>query len=600
MQTNDFTPAPGCADNVIENDRLSRPLLTPGLTPQIASCSSCENIGVPRVYSVVNALFKRLSHMRSKIIERSSRGWRPLTPFPLVGVWLFFAFILGGCATLPTDYPRVHSEAIRDTENTRIGRGVAPLLVEQTGKSGFFSLGNGLDAFVARLALAQGADRTLDVQYYLFHDDATGRLFAGSLMQAADRGVRVRLLLDDMDMGGRDAGLSAVSQHPNIEIRLFNPFPSRGMRFLNFLTHFGTVTRRMHNKSFTVDNQVTIVGGRNIGDEYFEAAAGANFGDMDVLAIGPVVQDVSTAFDRYWNSELAVPVTALDVGDVDGLIERARERLAADLDALPDSPYGQRLRESDITKRLETRDLDFFWGPARLLYDLPEKVLTEPEDRTTHLGPELGELLTSVQSDLILVSPYFVPGRQGTELLRSLVERGCRVTVLTNSLAATDVPAVHAGYARYRRALIEAGIEIYEMQPSKPAYDAGRSRLGESQASLHAKTIVFDQERVLVGSMNLDPRSSLLNTEMGILIDSPELASAISDWRDQRLTEVAWRVDLEQAAVTDFPVGNEKQLVWISLEGGREMRRYDREPESGLWARIQAALLRLLPIERQL
>jgi putative cardiolipin synthase len=309
---------------------------------------------------------------------------------------------------------------------------------------------------------------------------------------------------------------------------------------------------------------------------------------------------VSAAFDLYWNSDLAVPVDALGVTGDPGLLERARMRLAADIEELPDSVYGRRLREAELAQRLADHALDFFWGPARLLYDLPEKVRTDPEDRRTHLGPELGELLASVQTDLILVSPYFVPGRQGTELLRSLVERGCRVTVLTNSLAATDVPAVHAGYSRYRRSLVEAGVEIYEMRPANTAGEAGRHRLGESQASLHAKTIVFDGERVLVGSMNLDPRSNLLNTEMGILIESRKLASAIGDWRAQELAEIAWRVDLERIAMPDLPAGEETRLVWVSRENGQEVRRYDHDPESGLWARFQAIVLRLLPIERQL
>jgi putative cardiolipin synthase len=520
--------------------------------------------------------------------------------FPPGVVWVFLAIFLSGCAGLPTDYPRQRSEALHNTDDTRIGREVSPLLVAHPGKSGFFTLGNGLDAFVARLALAKAADQTLDVQYYLFHDDLTGRLLAGHLLQAAERGVRVRLLLDDMDMGGKDAGLAAVAQHPNIEIRLFNPFPSRGMRVLNFLTHFGTVTRRMHNKSFTVDNQLAIVGGRNIGDEYFEAAAGVNFGDMDVLAVGPIVREVSAAFDVYWSSDLAVPVGALGASGEPGLLERARTRLAADLEALPDTDYGRRLREAELTQRLADRNVEFFWGPARLLYDLPEKVRTDPDVRSTHLGPELDDLLASVQTEVILVSPYFVPGREGTALLRSLAERGRRVTVLTNSLAATDVPAVHAGYARYRRSLIEAGVEIFEMRPVQTADEAGRRRFGESQASLHAKTIVLNRERVLVGSMNLDPRSSLLNTEMAILIESPELAGAIGEWRDQGLADVAWRVDLERVATPHSPAGEETRLVWISDEEGREIRRYDREPESGFWARLQATVLRLLPIERQL
>jgi putative cardiolipin synthase len=501
---------------------------------------------------------------------------------------------------MATDHQLPHSAALQDTDDTRLGRAVASRLAERSGESGFFPLANGLDAFVARLAMAEVAEKSLDVQYYLFHDDPTGRLLAGHLMQAADRGVRVRVLLDDMDMGGRDAGLAAISQHPNIEIRLFNPFPSRSLRFLNFLTHFGTVTRRMHNKSFTVDNQVTIVGGRNIGDEYFAAASGTNFGDMDVLAIGPIVRDVSAAFDRYWNSDLALPASLLGTTADPVLLAHARERLAEDIRALPDSAYGRRLRESALTRHFEDGDLDLSWGPARLLYDLPEKVRRDPDDRSTHLGPELEDLIASVQSDLILVSPYFVPGKQGTALLRALVERGCRVTVLTNSLAATDVPAVHSGYARYRRSLVAAGVEVYEMRPAQSTGEAGSRRLGESQASLHAKTIVFDRKRVLVGSMNLDPRSNLLNTEMGILVDSPKLALAISDWRDRGLPEIAWRVELAHRDEGDSPAAGETRLVWVGLEEGQEIRRYDPDPDSETWARIQALILRLLPIEQQL
>ena len=513
---------------------------------------------------------------------------------------LAMVFFIGGCATLDSDYQGLPSTAPIDTEDTRLGRGIVPQLAEHPGKSGFLPLGNGLDAFVARLALAEAAERTLDVQYYLFHNDATGRLLAAYLMQAADRGVRVRLLLDDMDTGGRDAGLAAVASHPNVEVRLFNPFPSRSMRFLNFLSHFGTVTRRMHNKSFTADNQVTIVGGRNIGDEYFEAAEGANFGDMDVLAVGPVVREVSAAFDRYWNSELALPVGALGVVEDPAFIEQARRGLAEEIEALPGTAYGRRLRESALTKRLEAGEVDLFWATSRLLYDLPEKVRTDPEDRSTHLGPELGDLLASVEKDLILVSPYFVPGKEGTALLRSLVERGSRVTVLTNSLAATDVPAVHAGYARYRRALLEAGVELYEMRPTAVAGEGQDRRFGESQASLHAKTLAFDLESVLVGSMNLDPRSNLLNTEMGILIESPELAQLVAQWRDHELAKVAWRVDLERGETEQSAPATQAQLVWIGLDEGEVVRRYGAEPDAGLWERFQALLFRLLPVERQL
>ena len=513
---------------------------------------------------------------------------------------LIFFSLIGGCASLPSDYPRSHSKAMQDTDHTRLGRAIAPRVAENPSVSGFYPLGNGIDAFVARLAFAQAAQRTLDVQYYLFHNDATGLLLAAYLVDAADRGVRVRLLLDDMDMGGRDAGLAAIAQHPNIEIRLFNPFPSRTMRYLNFLSHFGMVTRRMHNKSFIADNQVAIVGGRNIGDEYFEAAEGTNFGDMDVLGIGPIVRDVSDAFDLYWNSELAYPADVLgEPGDPE-LLRVARERLAEEIEGLQSSAYGQRLRESNLAQRLTEGDIAFHWGPAWLLYDLPEKISTDPDDSSTHLGPELINLIASVETDLIAISPYFVPGKKGADLLRSMVERGVRVTILTNSLATTDVPAVHAGYARYRKTLVEAGVELYEMRPSAHAQEHDSYRMGESQASLHSKTLVFDRKRVLVGSMNLDPRSHLLNTEMGILIDSAELAGRVAKWREEALPDIAWRLELEAVAAPHVPPGQEQRLVWIDGEGGREVRIYERDPEASPWARLQAFVLGLLPIERQL
>ena len=517
-----------------------------------------------------------------------------------IAAWVVVVAVIQGCASLPQDYPRSDTKAMTDTDDTRLGTGIAPVVAAHAGDSGFLPLGHGLDAFVARLALAEAAERTLDVQYYLFHDDATGHLLAAYLMRAAERGVRVRLLLDDMDMGGRDAGLAAAALHPNIEIRLFNPFPSRSLRFLDLVSHFGTVTRRMHNKSFTADNQVAVVGGRNIGDEYFEAADETNFGDMDVAAVGPIVHAVSGAFDLYWNSSLAYPVEALgEAGDGERL-DAARTRLAQQVVEMRDSPYARRLRESNLAERLVQKDVTFYWGPARLLYDLPQKVSTDPDDQDTHMGPQLVDLISAVDKDLIVVSPYFIPGPKGTELFRALAARGVRVTVLTNSLAATDVPAVHAGYARYRRSLVEAGVEVYEMRPTTAAKSDGKRRLGESQASLHAKTLVFDLQRVLVGSMNLDPRSYLLNTEMGILVDSPELAAKVAEWRTQVLPRIAWRLTLEPAASADAVSGGEPRLVWTGIDGGQAVRHYGRDPEAAAWARVQAFILSLLPIERQL
>jgi putative cardiolipin synthase len=505
---------------------------------------------------------------------------------------------LTACAQLPDNGDRESSTALEDTADTRLGSTVAPLLDRYPGLSAFHPLGNGLDAFVARLAFARYADRSIDVQYYLFHDDVTGRALTAYLLEAADRGVRVRVLLDDMDMNGRDTGLASLDLHPNIELRLFNPFPSRQLRYVNFLTHFGTVTRRMHNKAFIVDNQAAVVGGRNIGDEYFEASDGTNFGDMDLLAIGPIVRDVSDAFDRYWNSDLAYPITTLGAAGDPSLLERARPVLREETAALADTAYGERLRESDLADALAKGQAELHWSEAELLVDLPEKVQTDPDDRSTHLGPELDALLRSTQEQLIAISPYFVPGKQGARQLRELAERGVEVIVITNSLASTDVPAVHAGYVRYRRELLKAGVRLYEMRPSMARDEDDDRRFGSSQSSLHAKTFAIDGRLVLVGSMNMDPRSDVLNTEMGIVIESPELAAQLQGWMRTDLPRQAWRVTLAGLERTPRDAGGVMQ--WIARDAGTEVVEGRREPRASLARRLVVSLLRWLPIERQL
>jgi putative cardiolipin synthase len=316
---------------------------------------------------------------------------------------------------------------------------------------------------------------------------------------------------------------------------------------------------------------------------------------MDVLAAGPIVAEVSEAFDLYWNDELAYPVEALGASGDPALLQKARERLQQEVETLSASAYGRRLRESTLAEELQDGTLDFAWATAELLVDLPEKVLTDPEDRSTHLGPELEELLGSAQRRLTLISPYFVPGRSGSRQLTALAERDVQVTVVTNSLASTDVPAVHSGYAPYRRRLLQAGIELYEVRPTLSAVDDERPHAASSQASLHAKTFAIDGERVLVGSMNLDPRSDLLNTEMGILIDSPELAQRVEDWREADLPRQAWRLTLKPPRA-----GSRPRLHWMEARDGGVVETSRAEPEAGFWRRMVAGILRLLPIEKQL
>jgi len=331
---------------------------------------------------------------------------------------------LGGCATLPENIDRPLSYAFTDTADTRLGIAFHNKSQSHTGQSGFMLLARGLDAFAARAVLAHLAERSIDVQYYLYHDDLIGLLFTDQLIKAAERGVRVRILVDDMDLAGRDLGVAAANSHQNIEIRIFNPFSRKAGRTSQFVTRMGSVTRRMHNKTFIVDNQAVILGGRNIGNEYFEADPDLAFADLDVLAIGPVVAEASEAFDRYWNSELAYPVSVLMETPAPEAVEQKRNLLEEFVKAQEGSPYVQALINSNLARKIRERQVSFHWGDAVIVTDKPEKILHEFNETEYHLAPLLAPYFKGVTNELIIFSPYFVPGKEGTAFLTELVQRG--------------------------------------------------------------------------------------------------------------------------------------------------------------------------------
>ena len=504
--------------------------------------------------------------------------------------------LIGGCATLPTDFDRPESNAYTDTDDTSFGKARRDEMLAHPGQSGFLLLGSGLDAFVARALLAHGAERSIDAQYYLYHDDLTGRLFTDQLLKAADRGVRVRLLLDDMDLEGRDLGASVMDSHPNIEVRIFNPFSRNASRITQFVTRLGSVTRRMHNKSFTVDNQATILGGRNIGDAYFEADPDLDFNDLDVVAIGPVAREVSVSFDRYWNNELAYPATVLK-GEppTPEEIEQKTKLLKEFVAQQDDSAYLQALRDSDLANDVRHDRVRYDWGDAEVLYDQPEKLVQDFSKSEFHLAPKIAPYFEGVQDEFIIFSPYFVPGKQGVVFLRQLRERGVRVRILTNSLSSTDVGIVHAGYAKYRKDMLRAGVELYEMNMkiSKEERKRKKGGYGSSQASLHAKAFIFDRKQVFIGSLNLDPRAVLHNTEIGVVLTSTEIARGMSDWFDRNIELMAFRLELR----TDED--GYEQILWHGLENG-EQRVFDVDPYTSFWRRFGIGFMGLLPIESQL
>lgn len=464
--------------------------------------------------------------------------------------------------------------------------------------SGVALLDDPTQALASRMLLARSAQRGLDVQVYIWRPDVSGHIMLHELWRAAQRGVRVRLLLDDNGSAGMDTWLQALATQPGVEVRLFNPFSHRDFKALGYLTDFHRLNQRMHDKSFTADSVATIVGGRNVGDVYFGVDAALLFSDLDLLALGPAALATAKQFDAYWNSPLAYPLAPL-VPPADPAELALHVRQLAEPGSSPEAASLQaRLQGSPWLAAPLTAYTRMQWAPVKLLSDSPDKVSSAPAapaaPAATMPGQRvlepLGVWLRSARQTLDLVSPYFVPGDAGVQALVDLARRGVAVRVVTNSLAATDVMAVHAGYARHRRTLLEAGIELFEL---KPDADTRRPRLPwnarlapSSSASLHGKTFVVDRRQVFVGSFNLDPRSAYLNTEMGLAVDSEAMARTVSEGIDRDLPATAYRVTLAA----------DGSLQWLEAgAGGTQV--YDAEPKASLLLRVGARVLSWLPIE---
>lgn len=497
-----------------------------------------------------------------------------------------------------TSFARVESHAAVPAGDTALEKLLADEIAAHPGESGFRLLAIGMEAFLMRTALADAAQRTLDLQYYIYRDDDTGALLTQALLKAADRGVRVRLLVDDLNILRKDDDVTALDAHPRIEMRIFNPFATRGdsawARFASFISDPVRLNRRMHNKCFVTDNLCAIVGGRNIGDEYFDAGRDFGFGDLDVLSVGPVVRKISQSFDQYWNSAYAYPLSVMGVRALASVwMERVRMRLGRHFIRMRKSDYASRLMKTDLAAQLTERHLVLDWARAQLLADLPGKITQAPESAPTLPYDRLRQLAGEAVEEIILVSPYFVPGEEGVAALKEIRNRNVRVRVLTNSLASSDVAAVHAGYARYRVALLSIGVELFELKPIVPAGRRRKRRImfGSARASLHAKTYVFDRRRIVIGSMNLDPRSMYLNTELGLMIESEKLAGDVAESFDELAqADYSYRVEL---------AGESAGLRWTAEENGA-MVIYNHDPQASIWRRLAVKILDLFPIERQL
>jgi len=415
------------------------------------------------------------------------------------------------------------------------------------------------------------------------------------LLQAAGRGVRVRVLLDDIHTRGKDFNIALVDAHPNVEVRLFNPFANRSRRGLEFLTSMSRVNHRMHNKLFLMDNALAVVGGRNIGDHYFGVNTTTNFRDLDLLAVGPIVPRLSASFDEFWNSDWAMPVAAfLEEPPRKIQVDEAVARLCAWMEQQTGFPYPIENTQDEIVERLQQARGRFIWGPAEVLSDTPHKVGSDGSYQG--IAPTLAANAGDLREELLIESAYFVPGKEGVEGLSALVARGVRVRVLTNSLASNDVVPAHAGYARNREGLLAGGVDLHELRPDAGSVRNGWSLHGSSSAaSLHTKAVVFDREKVFIGTYNLDPRSRSINTEIALLVESPELAEQVVAFMDSGARpDNSYRVVLEEDAMDAAAA-----LTWTAEDGGRKVR-YDSDPEVGFWRRLSADFLSLLPMESQL
>ena len=395
--------------------------------------------------------------------------------------------------------------------------------------------------------------------------------------------------------------LAAMDSHPNIEIRVFNPFTLRYMRGLEMLFSFTRINRRMHNKSITADNLVTIVGGRNIGDEYYDINKNVNFSDLDVITFGPVVDDVSTAFDKYWNYKSSIPVAALTAKASTDQLKYLRNALNFFDESMQKSEYVQAVRESTFLQNLTNQNLPFSWGKAYAIYDEPEKANPNIHDYQSYLTSKAKPHLFDTQSELILISPYYIPREQRMTKFKELTVRGVRVRILTNSLASTDVSIVYAGYKPYRIPLLRAGIELYESMPANNVSKQQKKHSfgGSSRASLHTKLYILDRKKIFVGSYNFDPRSLNINTELGILFENKELAEEIAQWWDNHVDSWAYKLNLVEEESMEENDESEYGIEWITTENGKE-QRYTVEPHTSFWRRFGVDFMSILPIEDQL
>ena len=520
-------------------------------------------------------------------------------------------FSLGGCASLQpgANFPKLVSVALVHPEETHLGAQFDNGALAHDGDSAFRIISVGVDGFLLRAQVIDAAEKTLDLQYFIFRGDETGRLLTDGLLRAADRGVRVRVLVDDGDTLAGDEQISALDTHPNVQVRIFNPFVYRGhnttRRTLEFMFHTSRLDYRMHNKLLVVDNAVALVGGRNIGNQYFQMDPESQFADDDVFAAGPIAMQLSATFDEFWNSPFAIPAAALDrhQSSAKALTERrgrAAERSEQQLQTLNSDgiDYAARVATGEPYAGILSGRLPLVWARAEVVSDSPDKKNIESGDRGGRLmARSVLKAARAAQSEVLIVSPYLVPAADEIALLQDLRQRQVQVRILTNSLESTPDPVAQAGYGKYRIPLLKDGVELHELRALLGnTRGSGQTTVvsGYGNYALHAKLFVFDRERLFIGSMNFDQRSKHLNTEIGVIIDSPELAQQTA----RRFESMVQPANAYALAWRNLGSGS-SQLVWDSQLNGDAVE-YTREPARSEWQRVQQRLLSWLPIGGEL
>jgi putative cardiolipin synthase len=526
--------------------------------------------------------------------------------FRVVLLALVFGLV-GGCAVLPpgSDFPKAASAALTDPDQTRLGRQFESSARDHGGTSGFRIISVGVDGFVTRAEMIKSAERTLDLEYYIFRQDETGQLLTEAVLRAADRGVRVRVLVDDGDTLEGDQRIAALESHPQIEIRIFNPFVYRGhielFRAVEFAFTASRLDYRMHNKLLVVDNAIALVGGRNIGDQYFQVDPDSQFGDDDVFAAGPVVGQLSKTFDEFWNSTMAIPVEGLANGEQTGAaleayrktLEEHRRQLKTD-----GTDYANRVASGEPLAGMIDGRLPLVWAHAQLVYDSPEKKRVANGEMVGKLmHHSVAEAAAAVQSELLMVTPFLIPGDAGMQMFGDLRKRGVRVRVLTNSLESTPELVAQSGYMHYRVPLLEDGVELFEVRALLGNARGSGETLAATRSgnyALHAKLFVFDRQKVYIGSMNFDERSRSLNTEIGLIIDSRELAEKTA----ARFEAIVAPAN-SYALALQRGVGDSPHLVWRTQENDRTVE-HDREPARSDWQRMRVNFLSLMQLDNEL